>query len=76
MGWRKSSFSGSNTNCVEVAWRKSSFSGSNTDCVEVAMTVVAVGVRDSKNTTGPSLSFPLSAWSDVPRKLPQRADAR
>jgi hypothetical protein len=35
--WRKSSFSGVETNCVEVAfWRKSSFSGPETACVEVA----------------------------------------
>jgi hypothetical protein len=35
--WRKSSYSGSNGNCVEVAaWRKSSYSGSNGNCVEVA----------------------------------------
>jgi uncharacterized protein DUF397 len=33
--WRKSSFSGENTNCVEIAWRKSSFSGGNTNCVEI-----------------------------------------
>lgn len=59
-----------------MEWRKSSFSGGNTNCVEVAMTVTAVGVRDSKYTTGPTLSFPLSVWSAVPRKLPQRADAR
>lgn len=35
--WRKSSYSGSNGNCVEVAtWRKSSYSGNNGNCVEVA----------------------------------------
>jgi hypothetical protein len=35
-GWRKSSFSGANTNCVQVAWHKSTFSDVNTNCVEVA----------------------------------------
>ena len=37
--WRKSSYSGTQSNCVEVAmaWRKSSYSGSQTECVEVAV---------------------------------------
>lgn len=44
-------------------WRKSSFSGGgNTDCVEVAVGTEAVGVRDSKNTTGPRLAFSADTW--------------
>jgi hypothetical protein len=61
-GWRKSSFSGGNTDCLEVAWRKSSFSDVNTDCVEVASSTDHVGVRDSKNVIVPALVFPSDVW--------------
>jgi hypothetical protein len=60
--WRKSSFSGENTNCVELGWRKSSFSGVNTDCVELAVLSDQVLVRDSKNPTAPNLAFPATHW--------------
>jgi hypothetical protein len=50
-------------NCVEIAWRKSSFSIEPDDnCVEVALAPFAVAVRDSKNTTGPTLAFAPPAW--------------
>jgi hypothetical protein len=53
--WRKSTRSGSQTNCVELAWRKSSRSGTETNCVELAN----IGaVRDSKNL-GPTLAADL-----------------
>ncbi|MBC6446769.1 DUF397 domain-containing protein [Actinokineospora xionganensis] len=45
-------------------WRKSGFStgnGGDGDCVEVALSSVA-RVRDSKNATGPQLSFPAARW--------------
>jgi hypothetical protein len=55
---------------TELAWFKSSYSGPNRgDCVEVALNQVetghsgAVHVRDSKDTSGPSLRFTPSAWS-------------
>jgi len=61
--WRKSSHSGGNGNCVEVAWRTSSYSGSgNGGCVEVAWPESRVAVRDSKNVTGPALDFPPVQW--------------
>jgi hypothetical protein len=50
-------------NCVEVAWRKSSFSTEpDGNCVEVALASLAVAVRDSKNTTCPTLTFAPQAW--------------
>ncbi|WP_245886157.1 DUF397 domain-containing protein [Umezawaea tangerina] len=62
--WRKSTYSGQGqSNCVEIAWRKSTYSTSgNSACVEVAFPAVGVAVRDSKNTTGPELAFPLVQW--------------
>lgn len=61
VAWRKSSYSSNASNCVEIAWRKSSRSG-GTNCVEAAL-ADAAAVRDSKNTTGPILTFPVTAWS-------------
>ncbi|MGW5140498.1 DUF397 domain-containing protein [Nocardia beijingensis] len=44
-------------------WFKSSHSGGGADCVEVAhLAGGAVGVRDSKNPTGPALIFPPGEW--------------
>lgn len=40
---------------VPARWRKSSRSGTDTSCVELAHTLAAV--RDSKNRTGPVLTF-------------------
>ncbi|WP_199443394.1 DUF397 domain-containing protein [Umezawaea beigongshangensis] len=76
--WRRSSYSGGNGNCVEVAWHKSSYSGVNGNCVEVAWRKSShsggnggcvevawpsgVAVRDSKNVSGPRLAFPVPAW--------------
>lgn len=63
--WRKSSFSSTASNCVEVAfvdWRKSSFSTDASNCVEVAFAPHAVALRDSKNTAGPTLAVPTPTW--------------
>ncbi|WP_330232044.1 DUF397 domain-containing protein [Nocardia sp. NBC_00508] len=47
----------------EAAWFKSSYSGSQGDCVEVAwLAEGGVGLRDSKNPTGPALVFTLGEW--------------
>lgn len=43
-------------------WRTSSRSSADRDCVEVAVVPGRVGVRDSKNRSGPALLVPPSAW--------------
>ncbi|MEU1547960.1 DUF397 domain-containing protein [Nocardia sp. NPDC005745] len=46
-----------------ATWFKSSFSESNGQCVEVAhLNDGTVGMRDSKNPTGPALTFTPTAW--------------
>ncbi|WP_280319234.1 DUF397 domain-containing protein [Nocardia wallacei] len=48
---------------AEAKWFKSSRSGGGQDCVEVAhLDAGMVGVRDSKNPTGPALVFTPSEW--------------
>lgn len=49
----------------ELAWFKSSYSD-GTDgesCVEIATAPRTIHVRDSKNITGPRLTFALEAWA-------------
>ncbi|KZM73390.1 DUF397 domain-containing protein [Nocardia terpenica] len=44
-------------------WFKSSRSGSMKDCVEIAhLNQGHIGVRDSKNPTGPALVFTPTEW--------------
>ncbi|WP_280386579.1 DUF397 domain-containing protein [Nocardia wallacei] len=44
-------------------WFKSSFSSGASECVEVAWLAEGmVGVRDSKNPTGPALVFTPAEW--------------
>lgn len=61
--WFKSSYSGSEGECVEVAvqWFKSSYSSEEGECVEVATCPATIHVRDSKNLTGPQLALPTPA---------------
>ncbi|MER0242082.1 DUF397 domain-containing protein [Streptomyces sp. 796.1] len=46
------------------AWQKSTHSGGNGACVEVASPETEViAVRDSKDPSGPALSFSPQAWT-------------
>ncbi|WP_018217874.1 DUF397 domain-containing protein [Salinispora vitiensis] len=55
-------------------WRKSSrSSGNGGDCVEVAGNLPGVvGVRDSKDPTGPALVFGPASWRAFVAQLPGR----
>ncbi|WP_181722357.1 DUF397 domain-containing protein [Nocardia gipuzkoensis] len=51
------------TDLSGAKWRKSSHSQSGGDCVEIAhLDGGMVGVRDSKNPTGPALVFTPGEW--------------
>jgi hypothetical protein len=45
-----------------MEWRKGSRSNTEGACVEIAFVPEAVAVRDSKNTSGPNLTFPAVSW--------------
>jgi hypothetical protein len=48
----------------DLAWRKSSFSMGNGNCVEIAdLGGGHVAVRDSKDKTGPVLTFTPGEWA-------------
>ncbi|MEU3165719.1 DUF397 domain-containing protein [Streptosporangium sp. NPDC006930] len=49
-----------------VTWRKSSYSGGSSDnCVEVATNLPGlIAVRDSKDPSGPMLTFSPAAWNN------------
>ncbi|MGW5560688.1 DUF397 domain-containing protein [Micromonospora sp. NPDC003944] len=53
------------TDLAGATWRKSTRSGgSGGDCVEVADNLPGVvGVRDSKDPTGPALAFGPATWA-------------
>ncbi|MBX7265040.1 DUF397 domain-containing protein [Micromonospora sp. Llam7] len=60
---------------IGATWRKSTRSGSGGgNCVEVADNLPGiVGVRDSKDLTGPALTFAPSAWRAFVARVAERA---
>ncbi|HSZ43502.1 MAG TPA: DUF397 domain-containing protein [Trebonia sp.] len=47
----------------QAIWRKSGYSGGATNCVEVAGNLPPiVAVRDSKDPSGPALTFACGTW--------------
>ena len=66
--FRKSSYSGRDVNCVEVAplpsnFRKSSYSGHAQNCVEIGSLPRGAAIRDSKRPDAGFLPFPSAEWS-------------
>ncbi|WP_027661518.1 DUF397 domain-containing protein [Salinispora fenicalii] len=61
-------------NLSNARWKKSTRSGtSGGECVEVADNLPGVvGVRDSKDPTGPALVFGPGAWRAFVAQLPVR----
>ncbi|WJK38747.1 DUF397 domain-containing protein [Solwaraspora sp. WMMA2056] len=58
---------------TSATWRKSSRSGNVGNCVEVATNLSnLVAVRDSKDTTGPVLTFAPAHWTTFTTALPTR----
>lgn len=62
--WFKSSYSGSQGECVEaaLAWTRSTYSGSEGKYLEVATNPTTIHVRDSKDTARPGLTLSPTAW--------------
>ncbi|MEU7843367.1 DUF397 domain-containing protein [Micromonospora sp. NPDC049114] len=51
-----------------AVWRKSTRSNNGGECVEVADNLPGVvGLRDSKDPTGPALTFSSAAWATFVR---------
>jgi hypothetical protein len=47
---------------LNATWRKSSYSSNNGSCVEVRRLTAVVEVRDTKDRSGPSLTFSDESW--------------
>ena len=57
------SANGTNPEPARTRWRKSSYSNNGGNCVEVARSLPGtIAIRDSKNPSGPTLSFTSDEW--------------
>ncbi len=58
----------------DLVWFKSSYSSGNNgeSCVELALTPRTIHVRDSKDVTGPNLTFTPPTWA---RFVPYASEA-
>jgi hypothetical protein len=55
---------------VDTGWFKSTFTNPNSEnCVEVRITSEAVGVRDSKDRSGPAFTFTTTSWRTFVAKV-------
>ncbi|GAB3560468.1 hypothetical protein J2S53_003368 [Actinopolyspora lacussalsi] len=48
---------------TNATWRKSSRSHQKTNCVEIALSSQAVGIRDTKDRQGGTLTVSPAAWA-------------
>ncbi|MBF9130911.1 DUF397 domain-containing protein [Plantactinospora sp. S1510] len=60
---------------ASASWRKSTHSGDQGACVEFALLAdpapdTTIAIRDSKDTTGPVLTFSPAAWTAFTTALP------
>ncbi|WP_017592362.1 DUF397 domain-containing protein [Nocardiopsis potens] len=52
------------------SWKKSSYSSDKgQECVELFQSETTTSLRDSKNTTGPVISFPHREWIQLAEAL-------
>ena len=53
----------------EPAWRVAIYTGGNGDCVEVGGTDRVILLRDTKDRTGGTLTFPAATWQSFTNSL-------